>query len=330
MNRLCFLSTILMISEICFGASRVDFVRHANRIDVMMAGKHFTSYVHTADPQTPLVAKGRIQTKPVLFPVFSPSGTMLTRGYPFVNQMGESQDHPHHMGIYFTIDIDKENFWGNSQKPLPAIKHFAIDSMEPGLGQGTLSTTSYWIDSGGTAILQEKRVMVFQAFEADDQYAIDFTVTLKAVVDKVVFSDTKEGMMAIRVAPWLKEEDGTGQYLSDNGDRSEKNVWGKRAKWMSLQGQHQDKTYGVTIFNHPTSTNYPTYWHARGYGCFSANPLGQGAFQKGKKIKDPQYLNLTLVRGESALFKHRFLFHEGGRTKEQLEQTFNNFAASGQ
>ncbi len=171
--------------------------------------------------------------------------------------------------------------------------------------------------------------MVFRAFEADDQYEIDFSVTLKAVVDKVVFSDTKEGMMAIRVAPWLKEKDGTGQYLSANGDRSEKNVWGKRATWMSLQGQHEDKTYGVTLFNHPASTNYPTYWHARGYGCFSANPLGQGAFQKGKKIKKPEYLNLTLGRGESALFKHRFLFHEGARTKEQLEQTFNNYAANG-
>ncbi len=295
----------------------------------MMAGKHFTSYVHTADPQSPLIAKGRIQTKPVLFPVFSPSGTMLTRGYPFVNQLGDSQDHPHHMGIYFTIDIDKQNFWGNSQKPFPAIKHVSIDSMKPGLGQGTLSTTSHWMDSKGTALLEEKRVVVFQAFETEDQYAIDFSITLKAVSGKVVFSDTKEGMMAIRVAPWLKEEGGTGQYLNAHGDRSEKHVWGKRAKWVSLQGQHENNTYGIALFNHPTSTNFPTYWHARGYGCFSANPLGQGAFQKGKKVKAPEYLNLTLARGESALFKHRFLFHQGARTKEQLEQTFNHFAAHG-
>jgi hypothetical protein len=169
--------------------------------------------------------------------------------------------------------------------------------------------------------------MVFQVLEEKTQYAIDLSITLTALQDQVVFADTKEGMMAIRVAPWLKEEGGQGQYLSSNGERTEKNVWGKRAKWMSLQGEFQDKTYGIAILNHPTSTNYPTYWHARGYGCFSANPLGQGAFQKGTKVENPQDLNLTLAKGESALFKHRFIFYEGPQAKEQLDQAFDGFAA---
>ena len=320
---------VLLMSGACLGLPEVSFEAHVNRIDVNIGGKLFTSYVHQMDPDKPLIAKNRVMTKPVLFPVYSPSGTMLTRAYPFLKKAGEKSDHPHHMGVYFTIDINKDNFWGNSQKPLPAIKHMSVDAMEPGFGQGTLSTTLHWIGSDGVPMLEEKRVMVFRVLDEESQYAIDISNTLTALTDKVVFSDTKEGMMAVRVAHWLKEEGGTGQYLSSKGERREKRVWGKRAKWMSLQGQHQGKTYGIAIFNHPTSTNYPTYWHARGYGCFSANPLGQGAFQKGTKVKTPQDLNLTLMPGESALFKHRLAFYEGAQVQGQLEQAFSHYTSSG-
>ena len=327
MKRRYLLCLIGVMSQICLGAPRVDFVEHDNRIDVNIGGKLFTSYVHALDPDKSLLAKGRLCAKPVLFPVYSPSGTMLTRAFPFLAKEGESRDHPHHMGVYFTIDINKDNFWGNSQKPLPAIKHMAVNRMESGPGQGTLYTTSHWIGADGTPMLEEKRVMVFRVLDEGTEYAIDVSIILTALSDKVVFSDTKEGMMAVRVAPWLKEEGGTGQYLSSNGDHTEKNVWGKRAKWMRLQGQLQDRTYGIAIFNHPTSTNYPTYWHARGYGCFSANPLGQGAFQKGHKVAKPEYLNLTLAKGQSASFKHRLSFYEGAQAKAQLDQTFDSYAA---
>ncbi len=329
MSRILVSLCVLSMSGICMGLPEVSFETHVNRIDVNIGGKLFTSYVHQIDPGQPLIAKNRVLAKPVLFPVYSPSGIMLTRAYPFLKKQGESSDHPHHMGVYFTIDINKDKFWANSQKPLPAIKHVSVDVMEPGFGQGTLSTTLRWIASDGEALLEEQRIMVFRVLDGGRQYAIDASMTLKALDQKVVFSDTKEGMMAVRVAPWLKEEGGTGQYLSAHGERQEKNVWGKRAKWMRLQGQCQGKTYGIAIFNHPASTNYPTYWHARGYGCFSANPLGQGAFQKGKKVATPQYLNLTLMPGESALFKHRLAFYEGAQAQAQLEQTFSHYVSSG-
>lgn len=320
---------ILLMSGFCVAAPKVEFVEHDNRIDVNIGGKLFTSYVHRLDADKPLVARNRVLAKPVLFPVYSPSGTMMTRAYPFLTKEGEKSDHPHHMGVYFTIDINEDRFWANSQKALPAIKHVSVDKMMSAPGHGVLATTLHWIASDGVPILEEKRVMVFHVLDEGRQYAIDASMTLKALTREVVFADTKEGMMAVRVAPWLKEEGGTGQYLSSNGERLEKGVWGKRAKWMRLQGQCEGKTYGITIFNHPDSTNYPTYWHARGYGCFSANPLGQGAFQKGKKVKNPQPLNLTLSPGEAALFKHRLAFYEGAQTAEQIERTFNDYTSVG-
>ncbi len=216
-------------------AGKVEFVEHANRIDVMVGGKLFTSYVHAIDPAKPMVAKGRVLAKPILFPVCSPSGVVVTRGYPLMDIPGEARDHPHHMGVYFTVDINEEHFWGNSSKPLPRIEHKKVTQIKSGVGSGTLSTIAHWVGSSGKPMLEESRQMVFIA-DKKGQYAIDFTIRLKALDKKIVFGDTKEGMMAIRVAPWLKEKGGTGRYLSSEGKETEKNVWGRRAKWMRLEG----------------------------------------------------------------------------------------------
>lgn len=306
--------------------AQVEFVEHDRKIDVMIGGKLFTSYLWQVDPDKPLVAQGRKLVKPVLFPVYSPSGTMVTRGYPFIEIEGEAKDHPHHMGVYFTVDINKEHFWGNSQKDLPAIKHIKVSKMKGRTGRGELSTISHWVGSDGKVMLEEQREMIFYA-AARDAYAIDFNICLKAMDQKVVFGDTKEGMMAIRVAPWLKEtKGGNGSYLSSNGAETEKNVWGRRAQWMRLQGKKGGQTYGVAILNHPDSTNYPTFWHARGYGCFTANPLGQGAFERSLKVPDAKNLDLTLEPGEKAWFKHRMLIIEGESSKAQLDEVFALYA----
>ena len=184
--------------------AQVEFVEQGNQIDVMIGGKLFTSYLWQIDPDKRLVAPDRKLVKPVLFPVYSPSGTMVTRGYPFIDVEGEAKDHPHHMGVYFTVDINQEHFWGNSQKDLPAIKHIKVTKMRGGAGRGTLCAISHWVGSDGQVMLEEQREMIFYA-AGQDAYAIDFNICLKAMEQKVVIGDTKEGMMAIRVAPWLKE-----------------------------------------------------------------------------------------------------------------------------
>jgi hypothetical protein len=71
---------------------------------------------------------------------------------------------------------------------------------------------------------------------------------------------------------------------------------------MRLGGMIKDKPVSITILDHPKNKSYPTYWHARGYGLFSANPLGANIFSKGKDS-----LNLTLKKGEEVTFRYRIL-----------------------
>jgi hypothetical protein len=310
---------------------KVEFKESKYKIDVLVNGKLLTSYRHTPDPGEPLMAKGVLQTKPVMHPVNSPSGVALTRGYPFVAVPGEQLDHPHHIGIYFTVDNvgpDNDGFWNNSKTELPAIRHVKVLQMKGGNGSGTLKTLSHWVGSKGKALLEEEREMVFRA--AADQTTLDFTITLKAIDQEINFGDTKEGMFAIRVAQWLtekapKNQEGTGKYLNSDGEELEKGVWAKRANWVRLEGEKEGKPYGIAILNHPKSTNSPTYWHARGYGCFSVNPLGQLDFQKAQKVADPQAFNLKLKAGEKALFKYRMILYEGSLDKAKVDALYQAY-----
>jgi hypothetical protein len=316
-NKKSFLAVILSVTVFTLSnvaGAQVEFASGDKKIDVMVKEKLFTSYLY-----------GEKLTKPSLFPVKTPSGITVTRGYPLEKIEGESKDHPHHVGVFFTYgEVNGEDFWGNTSSP-PQVKHVKVTQMKADEDQATLSTVMHWIGKDGKKLLEEKRTMVFSTGENEN--IIDFDITLTAQDSRVVFTDTKEGMFAIRVAPWLREQSGKGKYLSSNGDEQEKNVWGKRSKWVRLQGEKDDKMVGITIFNHPTSINYPTYWHARGYGLFAANPLGQYMFQKSRKIENPQALNLTLQPGEKAFFRFRMIIYEGARSRKQLDQQFEAYLA---
>ena len=309
---------------------KVELVKGDNKIDVMIGRKLFTSYVYDNE-----------QTKPVLVPLRTPSGIEVNRRYPLAKTKGGSTDHVHHAGIFFAVDqVNGTNFWRNTTVP-PQIKHIKITEMTSGAGKGKLSTIMHWIDGGGQVVLEEKRSMVFLAGEHEDEYAIDFSMDLTAKVTKVLFEDIEEGMFALRVADCLREGgpkvilrpgqllpkesvSGTGMYFSSNADETAKNIWGKRARWVALHGVKNGKVVGLAILNHPASINYPTYWHVRSYGLFSANPLGQGDFQRQSKYKKNPVLplRLSLERGERAHFRFFVIIYEGIRTKEQIEERF--------
>ncbi len=303
----------LGVTERAAASTRVEFEPADNEIKVRIGGAHVTSYLF----QNTL-------TKPSLYPIKTPSGVVLNRNFPLVKVEGETKDHPHHVGIFFTYDeVNGQGFWNNTKTP-PQIKHVKTTATEAGADRGKLSTLSHWVAKDGeTVVMEEARSMTFAALQ--DGYSIDFQIELTAKI-KVEFGDTKEGMFAIRTADWLKEKGGTGKYLSSDGKQTSKEIWGRRAPWVALEGKNEDKAVGIVILNHPSSVNYPTFWHAREYGLFSANPLGQEAFEKANKVANPKALHLTLEPGQSAHFRFLVMVYDGTRTKDELEAQFQKYA----
>ncbi|HEV57157.1 MAG TPA: hypothetical protein ENN87_06615 [Phycisphaerales bacterium] len=301
----------LALPTVSCAAGGVAFKQGPDRIDVLIDGQNVTSYRYD-----------ETLTKPILYPLKTPGGMILNRGYPLVKVEGESTDHPHHVGLFFTYDeVNDSGFWNNTTSP-PQIHHVKTVEMTGG-EKGTLKTLSQWIDKSRKPILEEHRTMVFHP--GPGSYAIDLTIDLKALA-KVEFGDTKEGMLGIRTADWLRERDGHSEYLASTGARRAGNIWGRRATWVTLQGEKDGRTVGIAILNHPSSVNYPTYWHARDYGLFSANPLGQLAFDKAHKVPDAKAFGLALEPGQAAHFRFLIIVYEGAKTKEQLDAQFEKFA----
>ena len=104
-----------------------------------------------------------------------------------------------------------------------------------------------------------------------------------------------------------------GVYPSSEGKKGEA-VWGTRGKWTTLDGQVGGRAGDDRDPRSPAATPaIPTYWHARGYGLFAANPLGQEAFSDGK-----EKLGFSIRRGASQLFRYRVLIADRAITPEQM------------
>ncbi len=300
--------------------AQVDIQQQADRMNITINGAAFSTFFYGAD--TP---------KPYLHPLRTASGKIVTRGYPMENIEGESKDHPHHRGLWFSHgDVNGFDFWANEARQKgPKKGRIVLDKAGPVAGgkkKGTLHATFNWQDPQGNTLLKEDRKMTFYADR--DRRVMDVYITLTAMVD-VKFGDTKEGTFAIRLATPLEEPSPkakgvtrTGRMVNAEGLTTEKNVWGKRSAWVDYEGELEGEKLGIAILDHPSNPRHPTYWHARGYGLFAANIFGVREFTRDKS-KDG---SLILEKGKKLRFLYRVVIHPGDAHSAQVAQEFKKFS----
>jgi hypothetical protein len=312
----------------------------ARSVEVRFDGELFTSYIFPENLE-----------KPVLFPVMAPGGVPVTRGFPLESREGERVDHPHHVGIWFNHgNVNGFDFWNNSFAVKPDHKdHFGRIRHEKIVRAGVKDNTGFlevimaWMapdTEGARELLEEHTTFRFQG--AAGIRVVDRITRLKAVADRVVFLDNKEGMLAIRTArafehpaekpevftdaegnptgvPVLDNQGVTGCYRNSEGIEGT-DVWGKSARWVKLSAEVGDKSYAIVMMDHPGNMNYPSCWHARGYGLFSVNNLGRKVYND---ELDP--VELVLHEGEEVQFRHRVVVMKGNPSDQEIEQIFSAF-----
>ena len=347
------LASALLICIVATRSNSFDMANAANdrikvvpneatrRVDVSIDGKPFTSYIW---PES--------LAKPVLYPLRSADGTIVTRGFPLDPRPGERVDHPHHAGLWFNYgSVNGFDFWNNSTaiKPEDAQKmgnvvHRAIVSATGGSDRGELVIDADWITGKQQLVLREHTRFIFRG---DTHFrSIDRITTLTAQTDKVVFSDDKEGLFGMRVArqlempsdkaevftdasgrpttvPKLDNAGVNGKYLTSEGKTGDA-AWGTRGHWCILTGNVGDKPETIAIFDHPKNPGSPTYWHARGYGLFAANPLAPKIFTDGKEPA----MNFTLEPQQGATFRFRVLILPKIATANDAEANYKSFIAA--
>jgi len=317
---------------------RLERLDEQHKVNVIINGSLFTSYQYPADLE-----------KPFLFPVYAPNGSVITRGFPLEPRKGERVDHPHHIGLWFNHgNVNGLDFWNNSSA-IPADKkgsygHIVVQKIiNAGSGKkGILEVASDWKDNKGNTLVTENAKYVFSAGKSSR--TIDHVSTLTAVNGPVTISDNKEGLFAIRVdrafempsnesliftdekgnPTTVKATDNTGvtgMYTSSQGLKGDA-VWGTRNNWVILSGLKDNATITLGIFDHPKNPGFPAYAHARGYGLFSVNNLGQNSYDPKQEKKV-----WNLAKGESITLRHRFYVQSGTElTPETADKIFKEFS----
>ncbi|HUQ65145.1 MAG TPA: PmoA family protein [Flavitalea sp.] len=294
------------------------------KINVLINDKLFTSFLY---PDT--------LEKPVLYPLYTAGGTDVTRGFPLNTQPGDPTDHPHHIGLWFNYEnVNGLDFWNNSyaipndkKKIYGWIKTDRILETKSG-AKGKLSYHARWTNHKNETLLEETTKLEFS--QVGHKRIIDRVTVLKANTE-VNFKDAKDGMLGLRLAhelqiPTTKDQKFTddkgnvtivkggtdnipnGNYITSEGIEGD-SAWSTRAAWCKVYGKMAQDSVSVVIIDHPKNANYPTFWHARGYGLFAANPLGEKIFTNGESEK-----NLQLKKGQSVTFRYRIVIDNGART----------------
>lgn len=268
-------------------------------LNVNIDGKLFTTYQIKNGP------------KPYLWPVIGPTGHPVTRAFPMKRGIkGEVYDHPHHRSFWFTHGrVNGENFWLEAPTAGKTI-HTAFRQQRSGPVFAEFTSEVDWIGRKGDKVCADVRRFRFYATKRCRLF--DNEIRVLAGDREVVFGDDKEGTFGFRVAGTMSVKQGPGRpkgTLINAEGLKDVAVWGKRSKWCDYFGPVEGQVVGIAIFDHPTNLRHPTYWHARDYGLFCANPFGlsffvdkkqDGTFKIAPKAEWRQLYRLYLHHGSAA------------------------------
>lgn len=293
----------------------VDVKMLEDRVRIEVDGKLFTECRYTGAEHV------------YFWPLMGPGGVKMTRSWPMENVGGEEHDHPHHRSLWFAHGlVNGVDYWteeashkGAPPQPLGRITHDRIVEARGGVASGLLTTSQKWIAPDGTIPLRITQTLrVYQRPETERLF--DFEITLTAGDKEVVFGDTKEGSVAIRIAESmrLKGPKEPGTIENSEGLLGEA-VWGKRAKWVDMSGLVEGKGRGIAFMDHPSNPRYPTRWHARDYGLFAANPFCEHEMDETQPKGAGAF---TLAAGKSVTFRYRILIHEGDAASAKVADRY--------
>jgi hypothetical protein len=299
------------------------------------------------DPAMQILCDGMLVTKyhcenvprPFFYPVIGPGGEHLTRGYPMEWHEGEAKDHYHHRSMWFGhkgvngVDFwSEEQTWPAGKKPagtkLGKIVHTGFGSMKMGTNPAQFTVRNDWVGPDGVKICEDARTFTFTKTPAGE-FFVDWDITLKAGAAPVRFEDDKDGTMALRVVPGLqlvsaddKTKKSGGSILTSQGIKDQ-DAWGKRAPWVDYFGtDRKGQAVGVAIFDHPNNLRHPTWWHARDYGLFCANPFGISHFEKKEKPEG----EFVIAPGDSLRLRYRFFLHKGSPEQAGVAAAYAAYA----
>lgn len=292
----------------------VQITRLDDRLRIEINGELFSEY-HFKDV-----------SRPFLYPVIGPDGLPMTRDWPMKEANNEEHDHKHHRSLWFEHgEMNGVDFWSEEPKAGRTV-HEEFTEIKSGRDEGVIRSKDKYVAPDGKMVCTDDRTI--RIYNRPAERLFDYEVTVHASNGDLVFGDTKEGMMSMRLNETMRlapnkfnKGKPTGHIVNSEGVRDDA-TWGKRANWVDYYGPVRGKTVGVAIFDHPQNPRHPTWWHVRDYGLFGANPFGLHDFEK----KPAGAGNFTVPAGKSVTFRYRFYIHPGDEKEAKVAQRYAEYA----
>jgi len=292
----------------------VQITQLEDRLRIGINGELFTEYHFKDFP------------RPYFYPVIGPDGLPMTRDWPMKETANEEHDHIHHRSLWFTHgDINGVDFWSEGPKAGKTV-HEEFTEIQSGRGLGVIKSKNKYVAPDGKVVCTDERTV--RIYDRPEERLIDFEVTVHASHGELVFGDTKEGTMAIRLNETMRlapnkfnKDKPTGHIVNSEGVRDGA-TWGKRAAWCDYYGPVNGKIVGVAIFDHPQNPRHPTWWHVRDYGLFAANPFGLHDFEN----KPAGAGKFTVAAGTSVIFRYRLYIHQGEEKEAKVAEHYREYA----
>ncbi len=184
--------------------------------------------------------------------------------------------------------------------------NLALEVLAEGPVFGEFLSVNDWVSPKGQQLLQEiTSVRVYN--HPDNCRIMDWDITWLAAYGGVFLGDTKEaGTISVRMIESAHARNG-GTFRNSFGGVNEEECWGKKAEWVDYYGPIASGIGGIAIFDHPENLRYPTTWHVRNYGLFTANQWGLHDFTDDWSQRG----DYALKQGDALNFLFRLYIHDG-------------------
>lgn len=289
------ISILLVIISLSntFAQTKIVAQKFNSKIDILINKNLFTSYILS-----------EYEKYPFFFPVNGPSNASVTSM--------RNANYPHHSSLFFGCDrVNGGNYWqeGLERGQIISIR---ADIIESGNDKVIIENECIWRRPNASAPIKDTRKITITA-PSNDVYQLDFDVTLEMLMD-VIIEKTNHSLFSGRMDADLAVING-GTMINSNGEKGEKETFGKKAAWIDFYGKRGDKQEGMAIMQHPSNEWYPAPWFTRDYGFFSPTPMYWPQNDK----------ETVLKKGQTIKLKYRVLVHSGDTSNAKIAEQFEKY-----
>jgi hypothetical protein len=275
-------------------AVKITAVKVGSKINVSIDDKYFTSYIFSDDEKYPFFY-------PVNGPVSGGSVTSMRNAV-----------YPHHTSLFFGCDlVNGGNYW---QEGLERGRIISVNARieKQGGDSCVITDECIWSRPGAVSPVKDTRRIIITA-PSETITQIDVEITMEMLMDVHILK-TNHSLFSARMAADLAVTNG-GTMINAEGDRNEKETFGKSSPWIDIYGKRGNAVEGLAIMQHPSNPWYPAPWFTRDYGFMSPTPMYWPQDDKETFMK----------KGTQLLLKYRVIVHAGTHADAKIGERFAKY-----